>query len=144
MHFNQKVDNLPSGLKHLIINSRYFNQNIDNLPNGLEYLEIGFWYKQNITYLPNGLKYLEIWESQLYLLENIQNLLYLHNLIYIFIYKNRSCKKICCKLLKYVRHKNIREVLQDTSKWQNIEENNIYDYTLSTLIRVNEMNFMEK
>jgi len=75
IHFNQKIDNLPSNIKairftnynniYYYINSNNtnynesfrFNQPINNLPN-LEFLELSGTFEQSLNYLPFSLKYL--------------------------------------------------------------------------------------
>ena len=54
-YFNQPIDNLPVGLKSIILGN-YFDQPVDNLPSGLQNLTI----KSNLTHpidnLPSGLQ----------------------------------------------------------------------------------------
>jgi len=59
--FNHSLDNLPIGLKELVLNSR-FNQPLDYLPHGLEILKFqtGSIFTHYLNNLPNTLKILEI------------------------------------------------------------------------------------
>lgn len=59
-HFDQSVDNLPSKLKYLELNSKYFNQSVDNLPSKLKYLELSSHFNQKVNLLPSELLTLKI------------------------------------------------------------------------------------
>jgi hypothetical protein len=58
--FNQPLDNLPSGLKQLKIESNVFSQSLDNLPVGLEELHLHIYELQDLYHLPAGLKKLTL------------------------------------------------------------------------------------
>ena len=58
-HFNQPVDNLPSGLQRLTFGCN-FNQPVDNLPSGLQRLTFGYEFNQPLNNLPSGLQKLII------------------------------------------------------------------------------------
>lgn len=63
-YFNQSVDNLPRGLKKIIIpNTKigYFDQLLNNLPDNIEYIEIhNKEYSDSIDKFPEKLKYIKI------------------------------------------------------------------------------------
>ena len=54
-YFNQPIDNLPVGLKSIILGN-YFDQPVDNLPSGLQNLSFGWNFNQPIDNLPSGLQ----------------------------------------------------------------------------------------
>ena len=58
-NFNQSVNNLPKGLKHVEFESE-FNQSIDNLPKELTHIYFGYYSKFNksINFLPPSLTHL--------------------------------------------------------------------------------------
>lgn len=63
-NFNSPIDNLPLGLKILLICSEKFNQSVNNLPENLQYLYINSSsFDANLDYLPSGLKVLSICSS---------------------------------------------------------------------------------
>lgn len=54
-NFNQLVDDLPRGLKDLILGDK-FNNPINNLPQKLEYLHLGKSFSHPINLIPNTIK----------------------------------------------------------------------------------------
>ena len=60
-YFNYSLDNLPNGLKELVLNQRY-NQPLDFLPSELQFLKfsLGSIFSHSLDNLPQQLKLLEI------------------------------------------------------------------------------------
>ena len=55
--FNKPIDNLPSGITHLIFDKySKFNQSIDNLPDSIQELSLGVKFKRKINKLPQSLE----------------------------------------------------------------------------------------
>ena len=55
--FNQKINNYPKNLKHLVFGQK-FNQEVNNLSTNIKYLKFGGEFNKKINNLPNSLEYL--------------------------------------------------------------------------------------
>ncbi len=69
INFKLKINDLPNGIKTLIICNEEYNEELNNLPDSLEHLELPYCYEKEIKKIPKNLKTIKL--NQYYKFRNI-------------------------------------------------------------------------